>query len=50
LVDDLELVPVEGGPHNVGWTHPDEVNQALLRFLDGGTPVGDPRHAAGITP
>jgi hypothetical protein len=21
------------GPHNVGWTHPDEVNSALLSFL-----------------
>jgi non-heme chloroperoxidase len=50
LVDNLELVPVEGGPHNIGWTHPDEVNQALLRFLDEGTAVRDPRHAAGVTP
>jgi hypothetical protein len=24
---------VEGGPHNIGWTHPDEVNRALLEFL-----------------
>ena len=28
-----QLVPVEGGPHNIGWTHPDEVNPALLEFL-----------------
>jgi 3-oxoacyl-ACP reductase-like protein len=21
---------VEDGPHNIGWTHPDEVNAALL--------------------
>jgi non-heme chloroperoxidase len=27
------LVPVEGGPHNIGWTHPEEVNTALLAFL-----------------
>ena len=33
LIDDLELVTIEGGPHNVGWTHPDEVNKALLEFL-----------------
>ena len=33
LVKDLRLVPVEGGPHNIGWTHPDEVNTALLEFL-----------------
>jgi non-heme chloroperoxidase len=33
LIKDLTLVPVEGGPHNIGWTHPDEVNRALLDFL-----------------
>jgi non-heme chloroperoxidase len=33
LIDDLRLVSIEGGPHNVGWTHPDEVNKALMEFL-----------------
>ena len=33
LIDDLELVTIEGGPHNIAWTHPDEVNAALLEFL-----------------
>ena len=33
LVPNLKLVPVEGGPHNVGWTHPEECNKALLEFL-----------------
>jgi non-heme chloroperoxidase len=33
LIADLELVEVEGGPHNIAWTHPDEVNAALLPFL-----------------
>jgi non-heme chloroperoxidase len=33
LIADLKLVEVEGGPHNIGWTHPDEVNTALLDFL-----------------
>jgi non-heme chloroperoxidase len=33
LIDDLRLVRIEGGPHNVGWTFPDEVNEALLSFL-----------------
>jgi non-heme chloroperoxidase len=33
LVDDLRLVTVEGGPHNIAWTHPEEVNSALLEFL-----------------
>jgi non-heme chloroperoxidase len=33
LVANLKLVPVEGGPHNIGWTHPEESNKALLDFL-----------------
>jgi len=32
LIADCTLVPVEGGPHNIGWTFPDEVNRALLTF------------------
>jgi len=33
LVRGMEVVEIEGAPHNVGWTHPDEVNAALLAFL-----------------
>jgi non-heme chloroperoxidase len=33
LVQDLRLVTVDGGPHNICWTHSDEVNTALLEFL-----------------
>ena len=33
LIADLKLVTVEGGPHNIGWTHPEQVNPALLEFL-----------------
>ena len=33
LIADLKLVAVEGGPHNIAWTHPEEVNKALLDFL-----------------
>jgi non-heme chloroperoxidase len=33
LIKDLKLVKVEGGPHNIAWTHPEEVNPALLSFL-----------------
>ena len=32
-IKDLTLVPVEGGPHNIGWTCPDELNSAMLEFL-----------------
>ncbi len=33
LVDDLQLVVIEGGPHAIPWTHADQVNTALLDFL-----------------
>ena len=33
LVKDVRLVEIDGGPHNIGWTHPEEVNKALLDFL-----------------
>jgi non-heme chloroperoxidase len=33
LIKDLEFVTVKGGPHNIAWTYPDEVNSALLAFL-----------------
>jgi non-heme chloroperoxidase len=40
LIADLELVTVEGGPHNIAWTHPEEVNTALLEFLATQSPPG----------
>ncbi len=33
LIADLEFVEIKNGPHNVGWTFPEEVNPALLSFL-----------------
>jgi non-heme chloroperoxidase len=33
LIKDVRLIEVDAGPHNIGWTHPEEVNQALLDFL-----------------
>jgi non-heme chloroperoxidase len=33
LIKDLTVVTVEGGPHNIAWTHPEIVNKALLDFL-----------------
>jgi non-heme chloroperoxidase len=35
LIADLAVVEIADGPHNVGWTHPDEINSALLSFLAG---------------
>ena len=37
LIADVTVIPVEGGPHNIGWTHHEEVNSALLSFLAGAT-------------
>jgi non-heme chloroperoxidase len=33
LIADVKVVPIENGPHNVGWTFPEECNSALLDFL-----------------
>jgi non-heme chloroperoxidase len=33
LIADLTFVEIPDGPHNVGWTFPDECNKALLDFL-----------------
>jgi non-heme chloroperoxidase len=46
LIADLTVVEIPDGPHAVGWTHPDEVNSALLSFL--GSTAGD-RDAAMAT-
>jgi non-heme chloroperoxidase len=35
LIENLQFVTVEGGPHTIAWTHPDEVNKALLEFVSG---------------
>jgi non-heme chloroperoxidase len=50
LIADVTVLPVEGGPHNIGWTHPEEVNTALLDFLGGENPAtaaGD-AHAVSV--
>jgi non-heme chloroperoxidase len=39
LIADCALVPIEGGPHNIAWTHSEEVNGALLEFVAVKTPV-----------
>jgi non-heme chloroperoxidase len=37
LIKGARLVPVKDGPHAIGWTHADEVNEALVSFLGKGT-------------
>jgi len=39
LIKDLKYVVVEGGPHNIAWTHHDEVNAALLEFVGARVPA-----------
>ncbi|GAA0673164.1 alpha/beta hydrolase [Kitasatospora atroaurantiaca] len=33
LIEGVEYHEVEGGPHNIGWTHPEVLNPILLDFL-----------------
>jgi non-heme chloroperoxidase len=49
LIDDLTVVEVADGPHNVGWTYPDEVNAALLDFLGRNSPDRAPTGAHAVT-
>jgi non-heme chloroperoxidase len=42
LINDMELVTIEGGPHAIAWTHVLQVNRALLQFIGA-----DARVAAG---
>jgi non-heme chloroperoxidase len=33
MIKDLQLVVVDDGPHAIAWTHADQVNSALLKFM-----------------
>jgi pimeloyl-ACP methyl ester carboxylesterase len=33
LITDVQTVVIEGGPHAIPWTHSDQVNSALLKFV-----------------
>jgi non-heme chloroperoxidase len=33
FIEEVRVVTLDRGPHNIAWTHPDEVNAALLTFL-----------------
>ena len=35
LIKDLNYHEVDGGPHNIGWTHPEVLNPLLLDFVKG---------------
>ena len=36
LIDEVKVVPVQGGPHNIGWTHPEVLNPLFVAFLEKG--------------
>jgi non-heme chloroperoxidase len=33
MLADMQMVVIDGGPHAIAWTHDDQVNSALLKFL-----------------
>ncbi len=33
LLKDMQLVTIDQGPHGIAWTHADQVNAALLKFI-----------------
>jgi len=33
MIKDLQLVTIDQGPHAIAWTHADQVNSALLKFM-----------------
>jgi non-heme chloroperoxidase len=46
LIDEVRVIPVEGGPHNIGWTHPEVLNPLMLAFLSGGLEAVDEARAS----
>jgi non-heme chloroperoxidase len=50
LIADLTVVEIADGPHNIGWTYPEEVNAALLDFLggEGSDRAAMPAHATTV--
>ena len=39
LINDMELITIEGGPHAIAWTHTMQVNKPLLQFVGAEAPV-----------
>jgi non-heme chloroperoxidase len=46
LIADLTFVEIPDGPHNIGWTHYEDVNRALLDFLGAGRAAATSGHAS----
>jgi non-heme chloroperoxidase len=47
LLSNARSTVIAGGPHAVIWTHADEVNQALLDFINPGRAGGQRNGCAG---
>ena len=48
LLKDAELVVISGGSHAIPWTHAEQVNNALLQFMDA-APFNTDRMAVGAS-
>lgn len=48
LLKEAELVVIKGGSHAIPWTHAEQVNAALLQFIDA-SGVNANRRPAGVT-
>jgi len=33
MIKDMQMVTIDQGPHAIAWTHADQVNSALLKFM-----------------
>ena len=33
LISDVQTVVIDGGPHAIAWTHADQLNSALVKFM-----------------
>jgi non-heme chloroperoxidase len=49
LIDDVKVIPVEQGPHNIGWTHSEVVNPLLLAFVENGLDAVEQAQTQGAT-
>jgi non-heme chloroperoxidase len=49
LIDEVKVIPVEQGPHNIGWTHSEVVNPLLLAFVENGLDAVEQAQTQGAT-
>src|SRR5256885_700272 len=49
LIDEVKVIPVEHGPHNIGWTHSEVLNPLLLAFVENGLDAVEQAQTQGAT-